>query len=262
MNRGLSRKLRERWDALIAAEGGAIGLSGCRPFLEGKLVNDIFYEGCFKGTPCIVKCSSRAPESIRNEYELGRRLHALDPLHFPAVHACHPGPLAFVVMEKIAGGRSLADEPDERYADEILSIIDSLYAARVVHRDMLPSNFLIAPDGHLKLIDFQFAVDMATKRIDPWLKSHPEYHFAVFAAAVTREGAWWDDAAFATMLLPAMRERLRSRVGRLRFEVRFAPAERLRLRLLVLGMLLKRLFAPKGSRRRQSLDRRLERFGR
>ena len=34
------------------------------------------------------------------------------------------------------------------------------------------------------------------------------------------------------------------------------------VRLLVLGMRLKRLFAPKGSRRRQSLDRRLERFGR
>jgi hypothetical protein len=257
----LSWRKRAAWDALVREEGAKIGLSDCRAFLENKLVNDIFYEGVFKGRPCVVKCSSRAPESIENEYKLASRLHAADPVHFPDVYAFSPGPMAFVVVEKIAGGRSLETEPADGFGDDLVAIVDALHGANVVHRDILPSNFLVAPDGHLRLIDFQFAVDMDTKRIDPWLKSHPEYHFAVFAAAVTRDGAWWDDAAFATMLLPAMRGRLRSRVGRLRFEVRFTPVERLRLRLLVLGMRMKRLFAPKGSRRRQALDRRLERFG-
>ena len=256
----LSPCLRERWDRLIGDVGGKLGLSDCRVFLENKIANDIFYEGSFKGMPCIVKCSSRAPESILNEYELGRRLHSVDPVHFPAVYVCHPGPFAFVVSEKVEGGRSLADSPDEKYADEILAILDSLYAANVIHRDILPSNFLIAPDGHLKLIDFQFAVDMDTKRIDPWLKRNPKYHFAVFAAIVTRRGAWWDDAYFAGMLMPSMRERVRSRIGRLRFEIAFSPLVRMRLRFHVLAMIVQRMFCARGSRKRKALDRRLGRF--
>ena len=57
MNKGLPKSLRARWDDLIATEGRALGLDGCRPFIENKLVNDIFYDGTFKGLPCVVKCS-------------------------------------------------------------------------------------------------------------------------------------------------------------------------------------------------------------
>jgi len=252
---------RAAWDALVGEAGAKMGLSDCRAFLENKLVNDIFYEGLFRGKPCIVKCSSRAPESIRNEYELASRLHAVDPVHFPAAYAVSPGPMAFVVTERVAGGRTLADDPDDKYADEVLAILDSLYEAKVVYRDILPSNFLVAPDGHLKLVDFQFAVDWNAPRVDPWLGRHPAYHFAVFAAVLRKGVAWWDDAGFATLLLPSLRTRAKSRMGRLRYEIRLSPAVRLRLWLLALGMRVQRLFARPGSRKRQSLDRRLERFG-
>lgn len=256
----LPARIRRKWDLLMQTEGARLGLADCRPFLENKLANDIFYEGRFKGQPCIVKCSSRACESIRNEYTLGQKLHAQDPRHFPAFYAFHPGPLAFVAMEKIKGGKSLADEPDDRYADEVLAILDSLFQANVVHRDILPSNFLIAPDGRLKLIDLQFAIDMTAPRIDPWLERHPGYHFAVFAAGITRDGAWWDDATFARMLLPSLWDRARSRAGRLRYEIPFSRSIRIRLKCLALVMRMQRMFTPKGSRRRQTLDRRLERF--
>lgn len=256
----LPARLRRRWNSVIETEGAALGLANCRPFLENKLANDIFYEGLFKNMPCIVKCSSRAPESIGNEYELGGRLHDIDPIHFPAVYAYHPEPFAFVVTEKISGGRSLADVPCEKYADEVVAILDSLYAANVIHRDILPTNFLIAPDGHLKLIDFQFAVDMNTKRIDPWLKHHPNYHFAVFAAMLTRDGAWWDDAVFAAMMIPSASERFRSLFGRLRLEITFSRKDKLRLMILVIGMRIRRFFTFKDSPRRKSLDRRLKRF--
>jgi len=256
----LSWSERAAWDALVAEKGAAMGLADCRAFLENKLVNDIFYEGRFNGKPCVVKCSSRAPESIANEYELASRLHAQDPVHFPEVYAFSPGPMAFVVTERIAGGVTLEDDKDDKYADEVLAIIDSLYAAKVVYRDILPSNFLVAPDGHLKLIDFQFAVDWTAPRVDPWLRRHPSYHFAVFAAVLQKGVAWWDDAGFATLILPSLRTRAKSRMGRLRYEIRLSPAVRLRLWLLALGMRIQRLFARPGSRRRQSLDRRLERF--
>ena len=164
------------------------------------------------------------------------------------------------MLEKIKGNRTLEDEPEDKYADEVLAILDSLYKANVVHRDILPSNFLIAPNGHLKLIDLQFAVDMENQRIDPWLQRHPQYHFGIFAAAVTCDGAWWDDAAFACMLLPSLRDGARSRIGRLRFEVHFTPSDRIKLRLFVLMMRMQRMFCSRGSRKRKALDRRLERF--
>lgn len=256
----LDKRLRARWDELIETEGKALGLSACRPFLENKLVNDIFYEGTFRGRPCIVKCSSRAPESIVNEFELGSRLHATDPLHFPEMFACLPGPFAFVVREKVESEKTLAEDPDDRYADEVVAIIDALFKAEVVYRDILPANFLIASDGHLKLIDFQFAVDMRTRRIDPWMRRHPEYHFTVFAAVVQGPVAWWDDADFATLLLPSIRPRLESRIGRLRFEIRLTPSILFRLRFLALRLRIRHLFCRRDARKRDALRRRLERL--
>ena len=260
MAKPLRKSIRAKWDALIETEGRALGLSDCRVFLENKLVNDVFYEGLFKGTPCIVKCSSRAPESIVNEYELGSRLHATDPLHFPEVFACFPGPFAFVAREKVESEKTLADDPDDRYADEVVAIIDDLHRADVVFRDVLPSNFLIAADGHLKLIDFQFAVDMRTRRIDPWMRRHPEYHFTEFAAVIQGNMAWWDDADFATLLLPSLRERLRSRIGRMRFEIPFTPLVRLRLGFLAMRLRIRKMFCMNDARKRHAICRRLERF--
>ena len=251
---------RAAWDALIAEKGPGMGLADCRAFLENKLVNDIFYEGLFNGKPCIVKCSSRAPESIRNEYELASRLHSADPAHFPEVYAFSPGPMAFVVIEKIAGGRSLETVHAEGFGNDLVSIVDALYEANVVHRDILPSNFLVAPDGHLRLIDFQFAVDMAVKKVDPWLLRRPAYHFLVFAAAMGPNGAWWDDAEFINFLFPFIRSRIASRIGRLRFEIPFSPLVRIRLGLLARCMKIQRMFTRPGSRKRQSIDRRIERF--
>ena len=251
---------REAWDALVAAEGAKLGLSECRAFLENKLVNDIFYEGLWKGRPCVVKCSSRAPKSIANEYELASRMHAADPVHFPAAYALHRGPRAFVVLEKVEGGRSLEEESDEGHADDILAILDALFAAGVVHRDIQRSNFLVGPDGRVRLIDFQFAMDAKAKRIDPWLARRPTYHFAVFAACLGPDGAWWDDALFASCLFPSVRQLAKPLVGRLRLEIPFTASVRLRLRLLALAMRVRRLFTAKGSRRRAALDRRLKRF--
>ena len=251
---------RAAWDAIIAEKGPGMGLSGCRAFLENKLVNDIFYEGLFNGKPCIVKCSSRAPESIENEYELASRMHAADPVHFPAAYALHPGPRAFVVLEKVEGGLSLEDESDEGHADDILAILDALFVAGVVHRDIQRSNFLVGPDGRVRLIDFQFAMDAKAKRIDPWLARRPTYHFAVFAACLGPDGAWWDDALFASCLFPSVRQLAKPLVGRLRLEIPFTVSVRLRLRLLALAMRVRRLFTAKGSRRRAALDRRLKRF--
>ena len=138
--------------------------------------------------------------------------------------------------------------------------IKTLNPISPVYRDILPANFLVAPDGHLKLIDFQFAVDWNDRRIDPWLARHPAYHYTVFAGVLQKGVAWWDDADFSTLLLPSLDKSARSRIGRLRLEIPLSAGVRARLALIAFGMRLQRIFTRRGSRKRQSIDRRLERF--
>ena len=80
-------------------------------------------------------------------------------------------------------------------------------------------------------------------------------------AGVLQKGvAWWDDADFSTLLLPSLDKSARSRIGRLRLEIPLSAGVRARLALIAFGMRLQRIFTRRGSRKRQSIDRRLERF--
>ena len=185
-NKVLPRKLRAKWDALIASEGAAMGLSDCRAFLENKLVNDIFYEGLYKGKPCIVKCSTRAPDSIRNEYEMLKRLWAIDKDVFPEPYDIHDGDMAFVVMEKIVPGKSIAP------ANDILRIAKALERAGIVHRDVSLDNLLPDADGFLKLIDFQFAVDRNDYRETGFMRRRPTYLYVTFGTSRMGLGVWND----------------------------------------------------------------------
>jgi eukaryotic-like serine/threonine-protein kinase len=76
------------------------------------------------------------------------------------------GPYPYLAMEYVPG-RTLRDLLAERGrfpAGEALSIMVPLlsglaaaHAAGIVHRDVKPENVLIAPDGHLKVVDFGLA---------------------------------------------------------------------------------------------------------
>lgn len=203
--RGLAPALRRGWDAVLAAEGPALGLSGCRPFLENKQVNDLFYEGCFKGIPCMVKCSTRAPASLRNELETSRRLAAADPGVCAAALACWSSPdgrRAFVVTERLPGP-SLAEmmaagldaASRARVAADLLRIARALAKAGVVWRDLLPDNFMMDATGHLRLIDAQFALARGDVREDPYLLAHRRYRLLGFAYSTRLHGRGWNDVS-------------------------------------------------------------------
>ena len=136
-------RLRRKWNRIIETEGAKLGLSGCRSFLEDKIVNDIFYEGLFKGRPCIVKCSSRAPDSMRTEYEMLKRVHDADACVFPepfALWVSDDGRNAFVALEKIGGGTP--SDP----ASDILRMAVALRSTGIVHRDVCMKNILCGAD--------------------------------------------------------------------------------------------------------------------
>jgi serine/threonine protein kinase len=189
----LNKKLRTRWDELINAEGKTLGLSGCRPFLENKLINDIFYEGLYKGRPCIVKCSSRDPESICIEFNVLIRLHKKSPNNFPepfCVFLSEDARFAFLAMEKII---PTVDIKPSVALNDILTIANTLQSEGIVHRDIYHDNIFIGKDGHLKLIDFQFAIDRKTLIVTSWLKKHWKYHYIIFARTVEQLPATWND---------------------------------------------------------------------
>lgn len=264
--RGLSPRLRRKWDRLIATDGAELGLTDCRVFLENKLVNDIFYEGMFKGRPCIVKCSSRAPDSIRNEYEMSRRMFAADPLSCAeplALWRSQNGKLAFTVIERLPGP-SLTEvcfnhkngvaHMVDGIANDFERIALSLLKTDIVHGDMGTSgNYLMGTDGHFRLIDFQFAVNRREGCRDPWLIAHPKYHFAVLSCKLDKYGASWNDVEYIrchllqrlppTATSSAIAQRLGSLAGQSRYFVSFRPLERLCLQAYAISLAMQRMLS-------------------
>lgn len=268
---------RAAWDTLVATEGARMGLADCRAFLENKLVNDVFYEGMFRGTPCIVKCSSRAPESISNEYEMSRRLAAVDKGVCAEAFAKWTSPdgrRAFVVTRRLPGpslaeliARGAGDDEAVAAIEDMIRIAEALRGSGLVWRDIIPDNFMKDEDGHYRLIDAQFAVDRRDFREDPYLQRHWTYRNMVFAHHPMMAGRGWNDAAMMLFCVwrlsesPRAKElcdRLRSMTVDSAFPVAVGCLDELRMRWTLLRLLAARMFVRSG-RKAGSLDVRIER---
>ena len=244
---------RTKWDALVKEEGERLGLSGCRMFLENKIVNDIFYEGMFKGRPCVVKCSSRAPDSIRNEYEMLKRVHGADAAVFPEPYALwtsQDGRKAFVAMEKVGGGR-----PSDPAAD-IMRIANALKDAGIVHRDISTINVLCGEDGHLKLIDFQFAIDRNDYRESRFMRRNPKYLYVHFGSCEELGLGRWNDILGLGLLrclfhfapnATDVESKLREMAASMTFSAPVAVSSRIRIRCYCLSLWIQSLFVASSS---------------
>jgi eukaryotic-like serine/threonine-protein kinase len=104
-----------------------------------------------------------AVRRLRSEARLARDV--ADPRLVRIFDVGEAGGLTYLVMEYVPG-RSLAAAMadgavaiDEvaRIADAVLGALSALHASGVVHRDVKPSNILLAEDGAVKLCDFGLA---------------------------------------------------------------------------------------------------------
>ena len=267
---------RAAWDALVKEEGAKIGLADCRAFLENKLVYDIFYEGLFNGKPCIVKCSSRAPESISNEYEMSRRLAAVDNgvcAEAFAKWTSSDGRRAFVVTSRLPGpslaelvARGASDDEAVEALEDMVRIAKALRSSGIVWRDIIPDNFMKGDDGHYRLIDAQFAIDRNDFREDPYLLRHWVYRTTVFAHHPMMAGRGWNDVAMMLFNVwklsdspraRALSEELRSMTAESAFSVKYGWLDELRMRWLLLRLCIARLF--RRGNRASALDTRIAR---
>jgi hypothetical protein len=123
-----------------------------------------------------------------------RRVYAADPDVFPeplALWSSRNGDMAFVAMEKIF---SSSNAQVHDMASDIVRIANALVKSNVVHRDVNPENLLRSDDGHLKLIDFQFAVDRVAPETDSYMRRNPKYHFVHFGGNKSLGIGVWSDA--------------------------------------------------------------------
>jgi len=276
MSKPLPQKLRVLWDALMKAEGAAMGLSECRVFLENKLVNDIFYHGKFNGVPCVVKCSSRAPESIANEYRMSKLLLAEAPVCAEALAywVSPDGRMAFVVTKRLPGPsltEIIAEGVDDVGAigilEDMVRIAEALIRAGIVWRDIIPDNLIKDEDGHLRLIDAQFAVDRHDFHENPYMLSHWKYRTLIFAHHPMMAGHGWNDVAMMRLFSPAkagghLADALRRRLQELSMgaalSVEYGFADSLRMSMSLLAMVVQRMFT-QDSRKRTALNERITR---
>lgn len=279
MSKPLPAKVRAKWDALIATEGTRLGLADCRPFLENKMVNDIFYEGTFNGRPCIVKCSSKAPDSIKNEYELSLRIFKYSPSVTPeplAYWMSDDSRAAFIVTAKIMGdslteliAKGLLSSAADRFADDILTLSRALENTNVVHRDLFTDNLLLDSDGHLKAIDFQFAIDRTDYRECEWMRKNWKYRYVVFGVNHNLGlGVWNDTAALLriTEKLPqtpkteAAMEFLRKSFADCLFRAPPGVVTKIKLHFYALSLVMQKFLHRKSAAKRARLETRLDRI--
>lgn len=163
-----------------------------------------FYSGVLHGRKCFIKYSPYAKELTAAEWRYPHLLASNgDGARFEHVHFWHvtADGGSFSVADWIEGETldALLERHDpiliERanvLAADAVSIADALARARIVHRDIRPANLIVGSDGHLTLIDFQFAAPFGTAPEGPWLDSCPRVLDGLGAEYALGRGQWND----------------------------------------------------------------------
>lgn len=163
-----------------------------------------FYSGRLNGRMCFIKYSPYAKFLTAAEWRYPHLLAAggagetfEKSLHW---HTTSDGG-AFVITEWIDGtgldaliarkDPLLAEKADVIAAD-FVRIAEALEHAKVVHRDIRPANLMVDADGHVKLIDFQFAAPFGTTPEDPWVDACPAVLDGLGAEYALAHGKWND----------------------------------------------------------------------
>ncbi len=124
-------------------------------------------------------------ERFRREVAIGKLLNHSDVPVAVAISEDNPPYLVLKYAEGESLATVLADKgrlPAEQAAKMVANLLDALHYCHergVYHRDIKPENLVLAPDGHLKILDFGIALMEGAPRVT-WrgfsgLMGTPEY---------------------------------------------------------------------------------------
>ncbi|MBR4507122.1 MAG: protein kinase family protein [Alphaproteobacteria bacterium] len=144
-----------------------------------------------------------------NEYRMGKILYDMDNVHFIRPMYWRDCADGHFVAYKWTDGDNLYDllNSNKLSAKEKKVCIDDIYAifkcldkSHVVHRDITLNN-LIWTNGHLKLIDFQLAVDSSKYKELEFLLRNPGLLCGLGTPEFRKKEFQWDDAYSLTKVL-------------------------------------------------------------
>lgn len=251
-------------------------LADRKPFLFDKYINDVFCDARFNGIDAVEKHSSKAVWSIGNEYRIACRMREAAPDVVPRPLAwlyAADGKGASVVVEKVSGpslsallAKGLRESDADSFAGDILVLADALEKTGIVHRDLFEDNFLLSGDGHLKVIDWQLAIDGNLPREDPWVLKNWKFRYVVFG--VNRDlpaGEWNDFLAMDAILakfpqtdrVKEARASIASRAPAMSYRDPPDAATRLKLNLYAVSLLLQMCLRGGKHKKHPQLARRL-----
>lgn len=128
------------------------------------------YEAMVDGDPTRRVAVKRIPlsrvreESLHREVRIGRELH--HPNIVKVIDSYSSGSDFYMVMELVRGGELfdrvievgvMKEEETANHMAQLLMGVHHCHSKGVAHRDIKLENVLLAPNGHLKIIDFGLA---------------------------------------------------------------------------------------------------------
>lgn len=167
------------------------------------------FEGEFNGVPCYVKYAVKGWTTMRNEWWLAACVSKLIPDNCVKPLFWHQdgngGGVA--ILEKLKGRtlRQILDSGEpirpaiaSAMAKDMTRISDAMADAGIVHRDLRPSNFIVTDEGHVSVIDFQYAIERSAKTESTALaERHAELLSHLGGDSAVSDGIWNDRLAVA-----------------------------------------------------------------
>ena len=167
--------------------------------------NNTKFIGYLNGEKVFIKYSENE-DSCQNEYVFTKNVSSLNGSYFLRPILFHSdGTHNFLVLEYV-DGVSLVDylttasnQEKESVKKQMIEICTILHKADIMHRDIRPDNFIVV-DNHIKLIDFQYAINTKIRKelksvknntfVSSWLGDKWRYRWY----------GWKDSFSFTKML--------------------------------------------------------------
>lgn len=222
------------WRRLASEITRLSGATDLKPFRLEAIraqtpLRTFFFSGSYSGKPCFVKYSPYAKSLTAAEVKypelLARNGRGGLFVKTPYWHVTRDGG-AFAISELIDGiplDRLIADNAEELrekgdvIARDMADIALELKKAKICHRDIRPANLMVTKDGHVKLIDFQFAAPIGDSAEDPWIERFPAVLHGLGAEYALAPDKWNDRHSMRKCLMElpptAAREEAVARLG-------------------------------------------------